>query len=76
MAIESPVTHNEGGLVWRIRGVAYTRRTRIELLLRGPYAQCLRENRDLRTGAMDTLGRGAQDQCPSRYGDAPAIHTG
>ena len=64
MAIESPVTHTESGLVWRIRGVVYTRRTRIELLLRGRYATCLRENPDLRSGAISTLAGALRINAP------------
>ena len=55
MAISSaPTKFNVRGLVWSIRGEPYTRRTRIELLLQGPYAMCLRENPTLRIGAINT----------------------
>ena len=43
------------GLVWSIRGQPYSRRTRIELLSRGKYAQCLRDHQPLRLAAAQTL---------------------
>ena len=43
------------GLVWAVTGAPYSRRTRINLLLRGRYAQCLRDHPELRLQAMTVL---------------------
>ena len=60
------------GLVWSIRGMPYSRRTRIELLSRGKYAQCLKDHADLRLIAAQTLVGTLQQLVPVDTGSLRA----
>ena len=64
MAISTPQRYLSDGLVWRITGSPYTRRTRITLLLQGRYAACLRENRELHRGAIATAAGALRVNAP------------
>ena len=64
MAISTPQRYLSDGLVWRITGSPYTRRTRITLLLQGRYAACLRENRELYRGAIATAAGALRVNAP------------
>ena len=67
-----PGRYEASGLVWSIRGAPYARRTRITLLIQGPFAQCLRDHPELRTNALQTLTRALQVNTPTDTGSLVA----